>query len=250
MSRFNRLYVYGDSYATPDFCVSVENSFWGLLAKDLEVDRVYNSASPGTSLDSISHRIVSTVDVIPEGSLLLVGIPILERFSTWQNHVDGIEYNNTTSFAVGNIVFGKDLKPVASTSTGSSHDIISMSLYDNPSEAIILHTDRVWLEISAMRTVLLLDQYIKSKGLECMFICLEQEFEISEYECTKNLIEAVLKMPNQILFENTLHSINRGVYKPVDYDKYGWQGHHGPAGNKNFYYNSLRPHMVKAGFFE
>jgi len=46
-----------------------------------------------------------------------------------------------------------------------------------------------------------------------------------------------------ILFEDTYHGINIGVNRPADSDMP--EGHHGPAGNKYFFENSLLPTMQR-----
>lgn len=247
MKQFDHLFVYGDSYATPDFCVKPSDSFWGLTAKDLGVTYTHNSALPGTSFDLIEHSIVGDIDNIPKESLLLIGLPILERFATFRNYVDNVVYGPETTYATGGVVFDSELNILHEKKLGIVEDVISMSYFDHPSKGFILHSHRAWIELSALRTVLMLGNLIKAKGLECIFVNLDMAYETNDYNFSKGIINEVKKMPNQIIFDKTLHSINEGVIKPVDYDQYGWQGHHGAEGNKNFYDNSLRPTMIELG---
>ena len=46
---------------------------------------------------------------------------------------------------------------------------------------------------------------------------------------------------NCILFKDTYHGINIGINKPADSDSP--EGHHGPAGNKYFFEQSLLPKL-------
>ena len=55
MKKDSILYVFGDSFSTPGFCVEPKDSFWGLLAKDLRVDKIVNYSHEGFSLDQIIH---------------------------------------------------------------------------------------------------------------------------------------------------------------------------------------------------
>jgi hypothetical protein len=49
-----------------------------------------------------------------------------------------------------------------------------------------------------------------------------------------------------IVFDNTYQSINAiDQIKPADFDLYGWQGHHGPAGNRNWYNKVIKPKMIE-----
>ena len=48
-----------------------------------------------------------------------------------------------------------------------------------------------------------------------------------------------------MVFEDTYQSTNKGINKPVDFDQFGWLGHHGPEGNRHFFEQALWPRLQK-----
>ena len=62
-------------------------------------------------------------------------------------------------------------------------------------------------------------------------------------------MNAVHKLPECIIFENTYYSVNyQDKIKPADFDTYGWQGHHGAKGNLNWYNKTLLPKIKELGW--
>ena len=50
--------MFGDSYSTPDVCVSPQESFWGLTASALGVDTVVNCSRSKISFDSVCQMLI------------------------------------------------------------------------------------------------------------------------------------------------------------------------------------------------
>ena len=71
----DKLYVFGDSFSSPHVCVNPEHSFWGLAAKDLGVDAIYNFSFSGNCFDNIVHLILNDKFDFDNG-YFLIGILI------------------------------------------------------------------------------------------------------------------------------------------------------------------------------
>ena len=73
----SRLFIYGDSYSTPGFCVDPKDSWWGLIAQDLQVGSIENYSWPGNNVDSISHLIVASAGFSSK-DYVVTGVPPIE----------------------------------------------------------------------------------------------------------------------------------------------------------------------------
>ena len=86
---YNRLWVFGDSYSTPNVCVSPEESFWGLAASMLSVDTVINCSRPKISFDSVCQMLIGEQQRYNfNRDFFIIGLPPLERITVFDNHKD------------------------------------------------------------------------------------------------------------------------------------------------------------------
>jgi len=79
----SKLYVFGDSYSTPGFCVEPKDSWWGLLSQDLKsrISTVENYSWPGNNIDSIVHVMINLTEKFTPADYLAIGIPPLQRLT-------------------------------------------------------------------------------------------------------------------------------------------------------------------------
>ena len=102
LKKYNKLWVFGDSYATPFFHVKPADSFWGLAAQALEVNTVMNCSRIGNSFSSVQQLLIGMSQEIDwYNDMIFVGIPPLERITIFNNNdVDtpyqGYKFNTST----------------------------------------------------------------------------------------------------------------------------------------------------------
>ena len=66
-----------------------------------------------------------------------------------------------------------------------------------------------------------------------------------------NIMIQVKQLTECVIFDNTYYSVNyQDQIKPVDFDEYGWQGHHGPEGNANWYNKVLKSKMIELNWID
>lgn len=234
------LIVIGDSYSTPNFCVEPENSFWGLAAKDLNVDSVINYSHSGLPLDLVLHVLLNEkFDWL--NSYFIVGIPPLARVglfvesNTAQRHQAQMFDKNFESWPVGcNSLTNCCWEDYA---TAFANGKYFLSRYNHS-----------WQELMSLEKILLAHAFLKSRGAEFIIanltvpILLQEDWEIGSTTMT-----ASNQLPECILFKDTLFDVNkRDNIKPVDRDPTDpdcWFGHHGAEGNANWYQKVLLPKM-------
>jgi hypothetical protein len=109
---------------------------------------------------------------------------------------------------------------------------------------LIIHNDRSWVETQVLRTIFLLTTWLDSKNANYMILNLSKDLDRdNSWGPSEFVLPYAIQHPRCILFENTYHGINLNINKPADYNDFGWNGHHGPAGNAYFFEKSLLPHM-------
>ena len=75
LKDYNKLWVFGDSYTTPEVCVKPQDSFWGLTAQHLKIGSIENCSKPVNSFDSVCHLLISMQDQYNwDHDLFLIGI--------------------------------------------------------------------------------------------------------------------------------------------------------------------------------
>lgn len=242
--KYDRLWVFGDSYTTAGLCVRPQDSFWGLLAQQAEIPTVINCSRPGNSVDSVCHLLVSLQNEYDwERDLFLIGIPPLERVTVSDGH-------NKTYYPINKFDVATWLE---TTTYASSHrGLVSLKKYGSDQQ-LIIHSDRAWTETQALRTIFLMTTWLDSKNANYMILNLSQDFDKNNFwgsadniwGASEFVLPYAIDHSRCILFENTYYGINVDKNRPADFDLYGWMGHHGPAGNRYFFEKSLWPQLEK-----
>jgi len=227
--------VFGDSYTTPGICLEPHCSFWGLTAHHAGIPLIKNCSRPGNSFDSVCHMLVSMQEQYNWGQdLFIIGIPPLERITVFDDYKD-------TAYVGNNI--DTNTWTTQTFEIASHRGLAGLQNYgaDKP---FIIHSDRAWTETQILRTIFLITTWLDSKNANYMILNLSKDLDKNNiWGPSEFLLPYSISHPRCILFENTYYGINLNKTPPADYDKFGWNGHHGPAGNMNFFTNSLWPQM-------
>jgi hypothetical protein len=235
LKKYRNLYVFGDSYSTPGYCVDPIDSFWMMTAKKLCIDTVYNYSWPGNSLDSVVHLLVSDSEEYDwENDFFLIGIPPLVRLTV---------VADTDTESHHRRVFDNSGNEIEQQLILSHHGLKNISFYDDPTA--IRFEDPTWTEIQACRLIYLINSWLDSHCANYVLVNLSKNFMFDSPASGEFLLRKCSEHQNNILFEKTYYDINYGINKPVDYDNFGWDGHQGPVGNLHFFDNSLFPKIKK-----
>ena len=236
-----RLIVFGDSFSSTNYCVDVNMSFYGLLANELQVDCIFNYSWPGNDLTSIKHLIVNEIDQFDSrNDYVIIGIPPLERITLFDS-------DDTNNEKFRNLIITNNwqtkqekIQSLEGTITGPVHDLVP---------GYIAVYERSWHEAMALTDVNLLHSFMTSKNFRFIIANLTQPFQSdTQWNTLSNLIYRTKKHNNIIMFDDTYYSVNYQKNMPVDYDRYGWFGHHGPEGNSLWYEKSVRPMAQNLGW--
>jgi hypothetical protein len=233
LKDYNNLWVFGDSYTTPGVCVDPKDSFWGLAAEKLKINKIINCSRPVNSFTSVQHLLVSMSGTIDwKTDLVFIGIPPLERITIFDEYKDTeyLGHNiNATTWEVDKF----DI-PV-------HRGLIGLQNYGTDKQ-LVLHSDRSWLETDILRQIFLLTQWLDGINANYLIINLSKNLDGNNIWGPSSFVLPYCKThKNCILFKDTYHGINIGVNKPADSDMP--EGHHGPAGNKYFFEQSLLPKL-------
>ena len=238
-----RLIVFGDSFSSTNYCVDVDASFYGLLAKDLKVDCVINYSWPGNDLATIKHLVVNEIDQFDHrNDYVVIGIPPIERVTLYDSDNADSRIYNRSLIAPDWQVQQQKIECIEGTITGPLHEMVPgyIALYD-----------RSWHEAMALTDINLLHAFMNSKQFRSMIVNLGQPFEPStQWNTLSHLIYQTKKHKNNIIFDNTYYSVNYQKNIPVDYDRYGWFGHHGSAGNDLWYSEAIKPLAQSLGWID
>jgi len=237
--KYNNLYVFGDSFSTPYFCVEPQDSYWGLLAKHIDADSIFNYSFCGNAWEGVIHTLVSA-DINFNDSLIILAIPPLERRLRFDN------YNNTE-----HLYYTFNLKWDSFPAVNENlRGLDVLREFDNNGIVrgeLSLFANRSWLETVLLRELFLITKWLDKENANYFII------NTSAKELDKNNVwgpsSAILPyMLNHpcMMFEDMYHSINqKDNVKPADFEEYRWMGHHGPEGNLNFFNKSLLPELQK-----
>jgi hypothetical protein len=238
--KYNKLWVFGDSYVTPEVCVSAQDSFWGLTAAKFNIPTIMNYSRPGNSFDSVCHLLISEQDHYDwHNDLFLIGLPPLERITI----VDSV--NNTPYY--GHQV-ETDTWSRTKVQLHSHHGLVANRSFSDDKQ-LVIHSDRSWLETQVLRTIFLLTTWLDSNHANYVVVNCSKSLDANNTQGPSNFVlPYALKHSKCILFKDTYYDINYNVNKPADFAQYEWHGHHGPVGNKHFFENSLLPTMQRNNF--
>lgn len=198
------------------------------VARELQVQTVYNCSWPGNSIDSVCHTLISDSNQYCWSTdFLLVGIPPLARLTVVGPH----------DRAYHRFVYDINSTQIDTEMLLCHHGLQNLSFYDD--ETSIRFEDQTWTEIQACRTIFLLNQWLDRNSANYFILNLSKDF-MTDHAATGELVRNHCFGHNRnILAGDTYYNVNLGKNKPADFDRYGWNGHHGAAGNKHFFETSL-----------
>jgi hypothetical protein len=240
LKEYNKLWVFGDSYVTPDVCVPAQESFWGLTAAKFDIPVIMNYSRPGNSVDSVCHLLISEQDQYNwDNDLFLIGLPPLERITVFDDFKDTPYYGRRIETSTWNRT---------EVQLQSHHGLVANRSFSDDMQ-LIIHSDRSWLETQILRTIFLLTSWLDANNANYVIVNCSEPLDSNNIRGPSNFVLPYAKKHTKcILFKDTYYDINYNVNKPADFDQYGWHGHHGPAGNKHFFENSLLPTMQRNNF--
>ena len=236
LKNYDKLWVFGGSNSLTDYCVSPIDSYWGLTGNWLGVDTIYNFSWANNSFDSVCHTLISQQSKYNwQDDFFLIGVPPLERWTIFDNHKDTV---TTAAKLVTNNWQVEEFE------VESHHGLQNINFHSDRSTVVF--EDRSWTEVMAMKTIFLLNAWLDSKSANYLIVNQSKDLNLNNIWAPSNfLLTACSSHDRNILFEGGYYNVNLNVNKPVDFDVYGWDGHHGPEGNKYFFEKSLLPTMQR-----
>jgi hypothetical protein len=236
----SRMVVLGDSYLTPNYLVDARDSFWGLLANDLNITEIDNYACHRFSLDSMIHILLN--EDIDFNRHIVIGIPPIMRESIY---IEDKGHQHPKHKIVDWEITEHDVSSMENVTNYHFHD-----RYNNDYEKVNLFSSE-WHEVMTLEKIYLIYNYLKSKNAKFMILNMSKPFQYQVlWPAGMNIIKQVALLEECNIFKDTYQSINQddGI-KPVDFDTYDWMGHHGAEGNLNYYQKVVKPMVEKLGWF-
>lgn len=232
LKKYNRLWVFGDSYSTPNVCVSPQESFWGLTASALSVDTVINCSRRKMSFDSVCQILVGEQQQYNfDQDFFVIGLPPLERITVFDNHKDT---------ALVSSVFDTKTWQVETNDVASHHGLINFQ-YKELGRLTMLIDCRDWLEAQIFRQIFLITQWLDSYKANYIIVNLSNNLNATNHwGPNQYILDYCLAHQKCILFDGSMYDVNLNINRPADYNMYGWKGHHGPAGNRHFFETSIK----------
>lgn len=231
LKKYNKLWVFGDSYTTPYCCVNPQESFWGLLAKHLQVKEIVNCSWPGNSFTSVWHMLVGMQHQYNfSEDFFTIGIPPLERLTVFDNFKN-TKYNAT---CFDTDTWNKTQQQI------NCHTGLQIIKGDESAQMVV-YEDRSWTETQALTTLFLITTWLDSVSAKYFIVNLSKPFDPENKWGPSEFVLPYSQNHNRcILFEDTYYSVNLNLHEPADFKRYGWYGHHGPAGNAHFFETSIK----------
>jgi hypothetical protein len=231
--------VFGDSFSTPDVCVSPSESFWGLAARDLKVDNIVNYSHPGFSLDAILHIITNEVFNLAD-DYFFIGVPILHRY---------IAYSDSQGKTWSASEFDSNFHQVREIPVNSLQNTIPFTFeeqFDNDKKGVD-RFNREWLDVQSLEKIFLLHQYMTQKNAKFLILNLSTPIMYQDlWPAGQSIMRKIHDLKECVLFDNTYQSVNfDDQIKPADFAQFKWLGHHGPAGNQNWYNKVVKNKMIE-----
>jgi hypothetical protein len=232
-----KLYIFGDSYSTPDFCVSPQDSWWGQLAQDMSLP-VINYSWPGNNLESIAHIIVSQNCIFEPNDAIVIGVPPIDRFTVFDTKAD---IKHATVYDAG--LTHRQSQAVL------CHDSLCQLVVHEQHPTVVDRWNRSWAEAQAMTILIALAALLKNTVDRFLILNLSEPFQPqSEWHVIKSLQNQIYADSRFMLDKNTYYSCNYQQHRPVDFDSHGWFGHHGAAGNTHWYQHCIHPALKNLGW--
>lgn len=232
------LNVFGDSYSTPNICVSPEESFWWLAATDLKTSKITNYSHPGFSLDAVLHIIVNeTFDF--ENDYFLIGIPPLHRY---------IAYLDTSnhSWSAAQFDTSNSMKKNRVNSLDNTQPFTFEEQFKNNRQGVDRFNSE-WLDVQSLEKIFLLHQYLTLKKAKFLILNLSVPIAYQDmWPAGQSIMRKVRGLAECVIFDHTYQSVNfDDQIKPADFDQHRWLGHHGAVGNLNWYTKIVKNKMIE-----
>ena len=237
--QYNKLWVFGDSFTTTNYCVDAKDSFWGLTAAAIGAKSIVNCSWPGNCITSICHMLIGLQHQYDwENDFFIIGIPPLARLTVFDNFKD--TRHNATH--INTETWQSELVQI-DCHTGlvnmPMRNIKELAIYENSS----------WTEVQVLNTLFLLSTWLESKKANYIVANLSVPFlKDTNWAPYAFVLPDALANPKYILHDNTYYSANLNIHKPADFDPFEWQGHHGSAGNGHYFDVSVLPTLKRNGF--
>jgi hypothetical protein len=235
-----KLHIFGDSYSTPDFLVKPSESWWGLMAHDLgnKITKVENWSWPGNNIDSIAHIIVSEISQFRPDDYIVIGVPPLQRLTMFAPEND---------IQPKKVIFSRDFIRQDSIDISCHRGLAQYSVHQMDKKFVDLWNVS-WVEAQALRSLILLDDFLSHRTHKTVFLNLSVPLQPLTDWPTLGSLQKMCQKENMLLFENTYYSVNLEKHRPVDFETFGWMGHHGKEGNKHWYDLAVRPMIQHLGW--
>ena len=235
LKKCNKLWVFGDSHSTPEVCVPPQKSFWGLTASALQVDTVINCSRPKISFDSVCQMLIGEQQRYNfDQDFFIIGLPPLERITVFDN------YKNT---ALVSSRFDTKTWQTETNNIASHHGLINLQ-YKELDKLSVLISDRSWIETQVLRQIFLITQWLDSCNANYIIVNLSKNLDSNNHwGPSQYILDYCVNHTRCKLFDGSLYDVNLNINKPVDYDNYGWYGHHGSVGNQHFFETSIKDRL-------
>lgn len=232
LKNYNRLWVFGDSYSTPDVCVSPEQSFWGLAAVTLSVNSVINCSRPKLSFDSVCQMLIGEQQRYDfDRDFFIIGLPPLERITVFDDYKDT---------ALASSIFDTKTWQAETSDVASHHGLVNLQ-YKELDRLSILISDRSWIETQVLRQIFLITQWLDSCKANYVIVNLSKNLDPdNRWGPSQFILDYCINHRRCKLFDGSMYDVNLNINRPADYDNFGWHGHHGPVGNMHFFETTVK----------
>jgi hypothetical protein len=205
--------VFGDSYTTTNYCVTPQESFWGLVAQELEINEIFNYSTPGNSFDSVVHLLISQQEKYDfEHDVFLIGIPPLERCTIFNSSKSPVTYQ---AQKISKQTWSIDQFEVP------EHENLVKFKFSND-KLLSVHESRNWTELQVMQRLFLISQWLDSKQAKYVILNLTVPFMNDNHWKPAEFLDRYCRNHQSIiLFDNTYYTINLDRNKPADFKEYG-----------------------------
>lgn len=243
MLKKSTLNIFGDSFSTPDLFVKPCDSFWGLAAKDLGVAEIVNYSHSGFSLDHVIHILLND-NFNFENDYFLIGIPPLFRYVGYNDNSasNWVATTFNTEFVSAHV-------PI-SCLDNTLKFTFEQQFLNNQQELDRFNAE--WLDVQSLEKIFLLYQYMTLNNAKFLILNLTRPITYQDlWPAGQGIMHKVNTLRECVIFDNTFQSVNFvDQIKPVDFDQYGWVGHHGAAGNLNWYNKIVKNKMIELNWID
>jgi hypothetical protein len=229
----SKLYIFGDSYSTPGFCVEPKDSWWGLLANKLNIEGVENFSWPGNNIDSIAHIIVANANLFNQDDYIVIGVPPIERLTVFENDATSKLYTK----------FDNKLHEVAKPQVPCHGGLKQLTRHQLGRQEID-QWNRSWQEAQILRQLITLIAYLEKITNRILILNLSEPFQpITGWVTLNSVQKQAYSDPRILIDHDTYYSVNYNVNQPADFETHAWFGHQGAAGNHHWFVTSLLPKL-------